>query len=102
MNCTGWRIHRKDCGPWWKSVNRIGRIVRQQFKSKLKKIEERWFADALTHWQARHTLDFQFAGMGSGEGRENRPRARHCNRLKSRKPGYPPMPQRLRRSSPEG
>ena len=33
--------------------------------------------------------------MGSGEGRENRPRSRHCDRLKSRKPGYPPMPQRL-------
>src|SRR5882724_9205587 len=43
---------------------------------------------------ARHTLEFQFAGMGSGEGRANRPRSRHCNRLKSRKPGHPLMPQR--------
>src|SRR5882762_8128292 len=32
--------------------------------------------------------------MGSGEGRANRPRSRHCNRLKSRKPGHPPVPQR--------
>jgi len=32
--------------------------------------------------------------MGSGEGRANRPRSRHCDRLKSRKPGHPPEPQR--------
>src|SRR5882672_4756671 len=32
--------------------------------------------------------------MGSGEGRVNRPRSRHCDRLKSRKPGHPPEPQR--------
>jgi len=51
----------------------------------------RW---SLTWMWARHTLEFQFAGMGSGEGRANRPRSRHCNRLKSRKPGHPLMPQR--------
>src|SRR5258705_11729632 len=28
--------------------------------------------------------------MGGGEGCDIRPRSRHCNRLKSRKPGYPP------------
>src|SRR6266446_1667086 len=32
--------------------------------------------------------------MGSGEGRANRPRSRHCNRLKSRKPRHPLMPQK--------
>ena len=35
----------------------------------------------LTLPHPRHTLSFQFAGKGSGEGRENRPRSRHCNRL---------------------
>jgi hypothetical protein len=42
----------------------------------------------------RLTLIFQFAGKGSGEGRANRPRSRHCDRLKGRKPGHPPMPQK--------
>jgi iron complex transport system substrate-binding protein len=49
---------------------------------------------ALTLPDVRLTLLFQFAGMGSGEGRENRPRSRHCNRLNRRKPGYPPAPHR--------
>jgi iron complex transport system substrate-binding protein len=43
---------------------------------------------------SRGTLNslHQFAGRGSGEGRENRPRSRHCDRLKGRKSGYPPLP----------
>src|SRR6266478_837217 len=44
---------------------------------------------------------FIFAGKGSGEGRANRPRSRHCERLKSRKPGYPPVPRGLRFSREE-
>jgi iron complex transport system substrate-binding protein len=34
-----------------------------------------------------------FEGTERGEGCENRPRSRHCNRLKSRKSGYPFVPR---------
>ena len=71
--------------PSWKSASPTGKIAEAPRK---------FFEHALTLSHARHTLEFQFAGMGSGEGRANRPRSRHCNRLKSRKPGHPPMPQR--------
>jgi hypothetical protein len=60
------------------------------------------FSPALTLHQARLKLEFQFAGTGSGEGRVNRPRSRHCNRLNSRKPGHPPMPQRVTLFAREG
>src|SRR5437660_5425088 len=52
------------------------------------------FGPALTRPRVRLTLKIQFAGRGSGEGRVNRPRSRHCDRLKSRKPGHPSVPQR--------
>src|SRR5882724_2697007 len=42
-----------------------------------------------------------FAGNGSGEGRANRPRSRHCNRLKSRKPDHPSKPRKHPRFSRE-
>src|SRR5580658_6995261 len=43
----------------------------------------------------------KFAGNGSGEGRANRPRSRHCNRLQSRKPGHPSKPRKHPRFSRE-
>ena len=55
--------------------------------------------DSLPHPAYTHLSIF--AGKGSGEGRANRPRSRHCNRLQSRKPGYPPVPRRLRFSREE-
>ncbi len=48
----------------------------------------------LTPHRARLRLPFDnLAGLGSGEGRENRPRSRHCDRRKKcRKSGRPPTP----------
>src|SRR6267143_7115276 len=85
MNSIASRIRRKASARSWKSANQTGKIAESP---------RNVFKHALTLSQTQHTLEFQFAGRGSGEGRANRPRSRHCNRLKSRKPGHPPMPQR--------
>src|SRR6266850_7623282 len=85
MNSIASRIRRRASARSWKSANQTGKIAESPRKV---------FEHALTLSHARHTLEFQFAGRGSGEGRANRPRSRHCNRLKSRKPGHPLVPQR--------
>src|SRR6267378_6579720 len=85
MNSIASRIRRRVSARSWKSANQTGKIAESPRKV---------FEHALTLSHARHTLEFQFAGRGSGEGRANRPRSRHCNRLKSRKPGHPPVPQK--------
>jgi hypothetical protein len=64
------------------SLSDICKLLRLKKQRLGENFQEQWVVDALTRCDARHTLDFQFAGMGSGEGRENRPRSRHCNRLK--------------------
>ena len=94
MSCIASKIRRKACGRWWKNASRSGRIA-EQFAGNARD-DAIHNAISLTPFRVRHTLNFQFAGMGSGEGREIRPRSRHCKRLQGRKPGYPPMPQRLR------
>src|SRR5437660_9612101 len=95
MNSTASRIRRKVCAPWWKSASPIGRIAdhRGRFFTDLK-VSRAIFSPALTLPRVRLRLKIQFAGKGSGEGRVNRPRSRHCDRLKSRKPGHPPVPQK--------
>src|SRR5467141_2278778 len=85
MSSIASRIRRRASARSWKSANQTGKIAESPRKV---------FEHALTLSHARHTLEFQFAGRGSGEGRANRPRSRHCNRLKSRKPGHPPVPQK--------
>src|SRR5712692_6185431 len=91
MNSTASRIPRKVCVHLSKSVNPIGRIAERPRRFFIRTIFScAVFSHALTLPRARHTLKFQFAGKGSGEGRANRPRSRHCDRLKSRKPGHPP------------
>src|SRR6266852_7272018 len=95
MSFTASRIRKKACAHWWKSASPIGRIAkhpRRFFNHSLLRFAS--FSRALTLSHSRHTLEFHFAGKGSGEGRVNRPRSRHCDRLKSRKPGHPPVPQR--------
>src|SRR5258708_19877179 len=95
MNSIASRIRRKACAHWLKNASPIGRIGERSPRFFcLSRCTRIVFSRALTLLQARLTLKFQFAGKGSGEGRVNRPRSRHCNRLKSRKPGHPPMPQR--------
>src|SRR6267378_7106352 len=95
MSFTASKIRRKVCARLWKSVSPTGKIAErpQRFFSHAM-FSRAVFSGALTLQRARHTLEFQFAGKGSGEGRVNRPRSRHCNRLKSRKPGHPPVPQK--------
>src|SRR6202158_866736 len=90
MSFIALRIHRKVSAHLWKSANPTGRTA----KNRRHLFSHSIFSRALTLHLARHTLEIQFAGKGSGEGRANRPRSRHCNRLKSRKPGHPSMPQR--------
>src|SRR5229473_7451719 len=95
MNFTALKIPRKGCAHWSKSASPTGRIVeypRRFFSCAV--FTRAILSRALTLQRTRHTLNFQFAGKGSGEGRVNRPRSRHCNRLRSRKPGHPPVPQR--------
>src|SRR5229473_8471819 len=95
MSFTALRIRRKACAPSWKSANPTGRTAehrRHLFSHSI--FSRAIFSRALTLHLARHTLKIQFAGKGSGEGRVNRPRSRHCDRLNSRKPGHPSMPQR--------
>src|SRR5208282_1167557 len=73
MSSTASRILKKDSAHSSKSANQTGKtadLIRQSRSYR-----------ALTLPNPRHTLNFQFAGKGSGEGRENRPRSRHCNRL---------------------
>src|SRR5216683_4252420 len=80
MNFIVWKTRKKVCARWSRNGSPTGRIA-----------EPRGVAGAhLTHPPPPHTLKFQFAGPGSGEGRVNRPRSRHCDRLKCRKPGHPP------------
>src|ERR1700682_572327 len=94
MTSTASRIRRKACAHWWKSASPTGRtaehprllFVRAIFSCTV-------FCRALTLQRLRHTLEFQFEGKGCGEGRVNGPRSRHCDRLKGRKPGHPPVPQ---------
>src|ERR1700682_6478173 len=97
MSFIALRIHRKVSAHLWKSANPTGRTA----KNRRHLFSHSIFSRALTLHLARHTLEIQFAGKGSGEGRANRPRSRHCDRLKSRKPGYPPMPRGLRLSREE-
>src|SRR6266853_5119881 len=106
MSFTALRIRRKACAPSWKSANPTGRTAehrRHLFSHSI--FSRAIFSRALTLHLARHTLKIQFAGKGSGEGRVNRPRSRHCDRLKSRKPGHPPVPQKAalfaRKTMPE-
>src|SRR5712664_4941368 len=95
MSSTASRIPRKVCVHLSKSANPIGRIAERPRRFFIRTIFScAVFSHALTLPHARHTLKFQFAGKGSGEGRANRPRSRHCDRLKSRKPGHPPVPQK--------
>src|SRR5438445_2865513 len=100
MSFIALRIRRKVCAHSWKSANPTGRTSEHRRHLFTHSIFSRAifsraiFSRALTLHLARHTLKIQFAGKGSGEGRVNRPRSRQCNRLKSRKPGHPPMPQR--------
>src|SRR5260370_16965738 len=95
MNSTASRIRRKACARWWKSANPTGRIAkRRRHLFRCPMSIRAVFCRALTLRRARHTLKFQLAGRGSGEGRVNRGRDGHCDRLKSRKPGHPPVPQR--------
>src|SRR5713101_9167188 len=102
MSSTASRIPRKVCVHLSKSANPIGRIAERPRRFFIRTIFScAVFSHALTLPRARHTLKFQFAGKGSGEGRANRPRSRHCDRLKSRKPGYPPVPRGLRFSREE-
>src|SRR5713226_4167194 len=80
MNFIVWKTRKKVCARWSRNGSPTGRIA-----------EPRGVAGAhLTHPPPPHTLKFQFAGPGSGEGRVNRSRSRHCDRLKCRKPGHPP------------
>src|SRR6266852_1886688 len=95
MNSTASRIRKRVCALLWKNANPTGKIAerrRRVFRHSM--LRRAVFSRALTLRRLRHTLKFQFAGKGSGEGRVNRPRSRHCDRLKSRKPGHPPVPQR--------
>src|SRR5882762_4897515 len=95
MSFIALRIRRKACVHLWKSASPTGRTAEHRPHLFSRSIFGRAiFSRALTLHLARHTLKIQFAGKGSGEGRVNRPRSRHCNRLKSRKPGHPSMPQR--------
>src|ERR1700732_5109658 len=96
MSFTALRIRRKACAPSWKSANPTGKTAEHRphlFSHSI--LSHAIFSRALTLHLARLTLKIQFAGKGSGEGRVNRPRSRHCDRLKSRKPGHPPAPQRV-------
>src|SRR5713226_8515065 len=95
MSSTASRLRRKVCARWSESASPTGRTAEHPlcFFSRAIFILA-VFSSALTLQRARHTLKFQFAGKGSGEGRVNRPRSRHCDRLKSRKPGHPPMPHK--------
>src|SRR5713226_2508849 len=80
MNFIVWKTRKKVCARWSRNGSPTGRIA-----------EPRGVAGAhLTHPPPPHTLKFQFAGPGSGEGRVNRSRSRHCDRLKCRNPGHPP------------
>src|SRR5712664_117746 len=95
MNFTALKIPRKGCAHSSKSASPTGRIVeypRRFFSCAV--FTRAILSRALTLQRTRHTLKFQFAGKGSGEGRVNRPRSRHCDRLKSRKPGHPSVPQK--------
>src|SRR6266478_1347219 len=84
MNSTASRIRRKACAPWWKSASPTGKIAeRSPCLFSLSIFNRVTFSPALTLPRARHKLKFQFAGKGSGEGRVNRPRSRHCDRLKA-------------------
>src|SRR6266851_2404172 len=95
MNSTASKIRRKVCAHLSESANPTGKIAKHPRRFFIRTIFScAVFSHALTLQRARHTLKFQFAGKGSGEGRANRPRSRHCDRLKSRKPGHPPMPQK--------
>src|ERR1700720_1938658 len=95
MSFTALRIRRKACAHWSKSANPTGKTAEHRshlFSHSI--LSHAIFSRALTLHLARLTLKIQFAGRGSGEGRVNRPRSRHCDRLKSRKPGHPPVPQK--------
>src|SRR5260370_16915982 len=95
MNFTALKIPRKGCAHWSKSASPTGRIVeypRRFFSCAV--FTRAILSRALTLQRTRHTLKFQFAGKGSGEGRVKRPRSRHCDRLKTRKPGPPSVPQK--------
>src|SRR5882762_11800200 len=101
MSFIALRIRRKACAHLWKSASPTGRTAEHRSHLFSRSIfgraifsRDTIFSRALTLHLARHTLKIQFAGKGSGEGRVNRPRSRHCDRLKSRKPGHPSMPQR--------
>src|SRR5437762_13238402 len=95
MSFIALRIRRKACAHLWKSASPTGRTAERRRHFFSHSIFSRAiFSRALTLHLARHTLEIQFAGTESGEGRANRPRSRHCDRLKSRKPGHPSMPQR--------
>src|SRR5467141_2360137 len=100
MSFIALRIRRKACAHLWKSASPTGRTAEHRPHLFSRSIFGRAifsgaiFSRALTLHLARHTLKIQFAGKGSGEGRVNRPRSRHCDRLNSRKPGHPSMPQR--------
>src|ERR1700682_1718195 len=94
MNSTASRIRRKACARWWKSASPTGKIAEHARRFFIRAIFScAASSHALTLQRLRHTLEFQFAGKGCGEGRVNRPRSRHCDRLKSRKPGHPLVPQ---------
>ena len=75
-----------------RSANRLGRTGKHKNVEWCRANRNR-HSIRLTDIGYRAYTHSQFAGKGSGEGRENRPRSRHCNRLKSRKPGYPPVPR---------
>src|SRR5437762_5912075 len=88
MSFIALRIRRKGCAHLWKSASPTGRTAEHRRHFFSHSIFSRAILSrALTLHPARHTLEIQFAGKGSGEGCVNRPRSRHCDRLKSRKPG---------------
>src|SRR6266851_8093606 len=95
MNSTASKTRRRVCTLWWKSASPTGRTAERTLSFfDCSAFSFPVCSRALTLLRAQHTLNFQFAGKGSGEGRVNRPRSRHCDRLKSRKPGDPPVPQK--------
>src|SRR6266705_3675157 len=85
MNFIVWKTRKKVCARWSRNGSPTGRIAEPPGV---------FCRRALTLPRPPNTLKFQFVGPGSGEGRVNRPRSRHCDRLKCRKPGHPPEPMR--------
>jgi iron complex transport system substrate-binding protein len=86
MNSTDWKIPRKACALSSKSASPTGKINSAKNLAILERIDLAYMRGLNSHFVLQngfsHICEY-FAGTGSGEGRENRPRSRHCKRLRN-------------------